>query len=87
MVDKRTGDVPALAVWRALGQRLAALLGAATVLYSLCLDVSVLTSVTRGALAWLVISLVTVAGAAAAQRTEERAGEEEKADGATETST
>ncbi|MBJ02652.1 MAG: hypothetical protein CMK00_07270 [Planctomycetes bacterium] len=76
MVDIRTGDVPAVAVWRALGQRLAAILGAGVVLYSLYLDVSVLTSVGRGALAWLAISLVAAGGALAAARTEARAAEQ-----------
>lgn len=77
MVDTWTGDVPAVTAWRALGRQLAVILGAATALYSLFQDVTVLASVTRGALAWLTITLVVRAGAAAAQRIDARAREDE----------
>lgn len=77
MVDKRTGGVPAVAAWRAFGRQLAGSVGAATALYSLFQDVTVLTSVARGALAWLTIALVVRAGAVAALRADARAREDE----------
>jgi len=71
MVDTWTGDVPAVTAWRALGRQLAVILGASTALYSLFQDVTVLAS------AWLTITLVVRAGAAAAQRIDARAREDE----------